>query len=124
MMTHKTVPATMIAVLISRARVGASSLISQPIQSESLGSEPDWRNASRNVALMELFPLRTFDDRDCGRAHAEKILVGIFDLDANRKALRDSHPRQFALHVRHACGRQIALAFGFPCASESLNLPA
>src|ERR1700731_1732570 len=55
MITHKTAPATMIAVLILRALVGASSRFNQPIQSESLGSEPDWRCASRNVALMELF---------------------------------------------------------------------
>src|SRR6266513_2069174 len=85
MMTHKTAPATMMAVLILRALVGASSRLSQPSQSESIG------RASTNVALI-LFRWRTFDDRDRGRAHAEKILVGIVDFDANRKALRDSDP--------------------------------
>src|SRR4030095_11066180 len=66
MITHKTAPPARIAVRILRARVGASSRLNQPIQSESLG------RASRKVALMELFPRRTFDDRDRGRAHAEQ----------------------------------------------------
>src|SRR5882672_10270432 len=101
MITHKTTPPTMIAVRISRARVGASSRFNQPVQSESLG------RASSNVALMELFPRRTFDDRNRRRAHAEKIFVGIFDFDANRKALRDAHPVQFAFNVRDTGGRQI-----------------
>src|SRR5438105_8195085 len=86
MMTHKTAPPTMMVVRISRARVGASSCRNQPIQSESRG------RASRNVSLMELFGWRTFDDRNGGRAHAEKIDIRIFDFDANRKALRDAHP--------------------------------
>src|SRR5438874_10257114 len=103
MMTHKTAPATMMAVRISRARAGASSCRNQPIQSESRGC------ASRNVALMKLFP-RTLDDRDRGRAHAEEIWVGIFDFDANRKALRDPHPVQFAFNVRNSRWRQIELA--------------
>src|SRR6266550_3535713 len=55
MMTHSTAPPTMMAVLILRALVGASSRRNQPSQSESLGSEPDWRNASRNVALIDYF---------------------------------------------------------------------
>src|SRR6266496_584801 len=80
MTTHKTAPATMMAVLILRALVGASSRLSQPSQSESIG------RASTNVALIELF-LRTLYDRNRGRAHAEKIRVGIFDFDANREAL-------------------------------------
>src|SRR6266436_596460 len=55
MMTHKTAPATMLAVLILRALVGPSSRLSQPSQPESIGSEPDWRNASTNVALINYF---------------------------------------------------------------------
>ncbi len=86
MMTHKTAPATMMAVLISRGCVGASSRLSQPIQSESSG------RASRNVALMKLFLWRTFDDRDRGRPHTEKVRVWIFDLDAHGETLGDSHP--------------------------------
>jgi hypothetical protein len=86
MITHKTAPPTRIAVRILRARVGANSLFSQVIQSELT------ERASRNVALMELFLRRTFDDRDRGRAHAEKIDIRIFDFDPNRKALRDSDP--------------------------------
>src|ERR1700719_1934540 len=104
MMTHKTAPATMMAVLILRALVGASSRLSQPSQSESTESEPDWRNASRNVALMDSFP-RTFDDRDRGRAHPEKIGIGILHFDAHRKALRDADPVQFAFHIRYTGGR-------------------
>src|SRR5215471_20988895 len=99
MMTQSTTPRTRIPVLISRKRVGASSRLNQPIQSESIG------RASRNVALMELFRRRTFDDRDRGRAHTEKILVGIFDFDADREPLRDAYPVQLALYVRHARGR-------------------
>src|SRR4051812_31137536 len=105
MSTHKTAPATMMAVRILRACVGASSLLNQWFQSESSG------RASRNVALMKLFRWRTLDDRDCGRAHPEKILVGTLDFDANRESLRDTHPVQFALHVGHAGRRQIDLAF-------------
>ena len=86
MITHKAAPATMMAVLILRALDGASSRLSQPSQSESSG------RASRNVALTKLFRRRTFDDRNRGRAHAEKIGIRIFDFDANRKALRDSDP--------------------------------
>src|SRR5437879_7663804 len=117
MMTHKTAPATMMAVRISRARAGASSCRNQPIQSESGGC------ASRNVALMELFP-RTLDDRDRGRAHAEEIRVGIFDFDANRKALRDAHPVQFAFQVRNSRWRQLELALRLHRPSDSLNLSA
>src|SRR5207244_10222954 len=94
MMTNKSAPATMMAVRILGACVGASSLLNQWFQSESSG------RASRNVALTKLFRRRTFDDRDRGRPHAEKILVGIFDFDANQKALRDSDPVHFASHVR------------------------
>src|SRR5262249_11227606 len=118
MMTQSTTPATRIAVLISRKRVGASSRLNQPTQSESIG------RASRNVALMELFRRRTFDDRDRGRAHTEKILVGIFDFDAHRKTLRDADPVQFALHIRHAGGRQIDLALRFNSPSDSLHFSA
>src|SRR6266446_10976188 len=100
MMTHKTAPATMMAVRILRARVGASSRRNQAIQSESMD------RASRNVALMDLFP-RTSDDRDRGRAHAEKVGIGILDFYAHGESLRDADPVQFALHVRHAGGRQI-----------------
>src|SRR6266436_5038805 len=114
MMTHKTAPATMMAVLISRALVGASSCRNQPIQSESIG------RPSRNVALMELF-LRTLDDRDRGRAHAEKIRVGIFDFDANRKALRDAHPVKFAFDVRNSRWRQIDLALRLNRPTNSLH---
>src|SRR6266699_6559174 len=114
MMTHKTAPATMMAVRISLARVGASSCRNQPIQSESIG------RASRNVALMELF-LRTLDDRDRGRAHAEKIRVGIFDFDANRKALRDAHPVEFAFDVRNSRWRQIDLALRLHRPTNSLH---
>src|ERR1700736_3148298 len=98
MMTHKTAPPTMKAVRILRARVGASSRRNQAIQSESMG------RASRNVALMDLFP-RTFDDRHCGRAHPEKIDIRILNLDANWKALRDADPVQLAFHVRNSRGR-------------------
>src|SRR5262249_10821693 len=98
MITQSTTPTTSIAVLRSRKGSGASSCLSQPIQSESIG------RASRNVVLMELFGRRTLDDRDRGRAHAEKILVRIFDFDAHGKTLRDAHPVQLALHVRHARG--------------------
>jgi hypothetical protein len=41
---------------------------------------------------MTSFVRRTFDDRNRGRAHAEKIDIRIFYFDANRKALRDSDP--------------------------------
>src|SRR5216117_3112301 len=92
MMTHKAAPATMMAVRILRACVGASSLLNQWFQTESSG------RASRNVALTKLFRRRTFDDRDRGRPHAEKILVGILDFDTDRESLRDAHPVQFALH--------------------------
>src|SRR5438128_1075589 len=98
MITHKTAPATMMAVLILRALVGASSRRNQAIQSESMG------RASRNVALMDLFP-RTFDDRDRGRAHPEKIGIGILDFDAHGESLRDAHPIQFTFHIGHAGGR-------------------
>src|SRR4029453_16050806 len=99
MMTQSTGPATRIAVLTSRKRVGASSRLSQPIQSESIG------RASRNVVLMKSFTRRTFDDRDGGGAHPEKILVGIFDFNTDRARLRDAHPVEFAFHIRHAGGR-------------------
>src|SRR6266513_4772281 len=49
MTTHKTAPATMMAVLISRGYVGASSLFNQPIQLESID------RASTNVALIDYF---------------------------------------------------------------------
>src|SRR5882724_13311913 len=115
MITHKTAPATMMAVLTLRALVGASSRLSQPSQSGSIG------RASTNVALMDLFP-RTFDDRNRGRAHPEKVGIGTLDFDANRKALRDAHPVQLALHIRNTGGRQIDLAFGFHCPPDSLHL--
>ena len=99
MMTQSTTPRTRIAVLISRKRVGASSRLSQPIQSESIG------RASRNVALTELFRRRTFDDRDGGRAHAEKIVVGIFDFDADREPLSDAYPVQLPLYDRDCAKR-------------------
>src|SRR5258708_27253997 len=92
MITHKPAPPTMMAVRILRARVGASSRRNQPIQSESMG------RASTNVALMDLFP-RTFDDRDRGRAHPEKVGIGIFDFDANRELLRDADPVQLSFHA-------------------------
>src|SRR6266403_4942913 len=49
MMTHKAAPATMMAVRILRACVGASSLLNQWFQSESIGP------ASTNVALIDYF---------------------------------------------------------------------
>ena len=85
MMTHKTAPATMMAVRISRGCVGASSCRNQLIQSESTS------RGSRSVTLMELFP-RTLDDRDRGRAHAEEIDIGIFDFDAHGESLRYANP--------------------------------
>src|SRR6266567_5356002 len=115
MITHKTAPATMMAVLILRACVGASSLLNQWFQSESSG------RASRNVALTKLFRRRTFDDRDRGRPHAEKILVGIFDFDADWKTLGDAYPVQLAFHVRNSRRRQIDFAFGLHCPSDSLH---
>src|SRR6516225_6495158 len=115
MMTHKTTPTTRMTVLIWRRRVGANSRFNQPTQSESSGC------ASSKVALIELFPRRTFDDRDRGRAHAEKILVRVFDFDTHRKALRDAHPVEFALHVRNAAEWQIDLAFGLHCPSDPLH---
>src|SRR5437016_10607800 len=115
MMTHKTAPATMMAVRILRACVGASSLLNQWFQSESSG------RASRNVALTKLFPRRTFDDRNRGRAHAEKILVGIFDFDADWKTLGDAYPVQFAFHVRNSRRRQIDFAFRLHCPTDSLH---
>src|SRR5215467_423226 len=96
MITQSTTPMTSIAVLRSRKGSGANSCLSQPNQSESTG------RASANVVAMELFRWRTFDDCDRGCAHAEKILVWTFDLDAYREALRDPHPVQFALHVWHS----------------------
>src|SRR5690242_18196093 len=115
MMTQSTGPATRIAVLTSRKRVGASSRLSQPIQSESNG------RASRNVALMKSFARRrSFDDRDRRSAHAEKILVGIFDFDANRETLRDTDPVQFAFHIRHTRRREIEFAFSLHRPSDSL----
>src|SRR5262249_32099488 len=95
MMTHKTVPPTMIAVRISRSRVGLSSCFKNPIQSES-SDRVSWK-----AALISSLP-RTFDDRDRGRTHAEKILVRIFDFDSDREPLRDTDPVQLALHVRHS----------------------
>src|SRR5205807_6294881 len=115
MITHKTAPPTMMVVRISRARVGASSCRNQPIQSESRG------RASRNVSLMELFGWRTFDDRNGGRAHAKKIDIRIFDFDANRKALRDAHPVQFAFDVRNSRWRQIELALRLNRPTYSLH---
>src|SRR6266487_4150445 len=115
MMTHKAAPATMMAVRILRACVGASSLLNQWFQSESSG------RASRNVALTKLFRRRTFDDRDRGRPHAEKILVGIFDFDADWKTLGDAYPVQLAFHVRNTRRRQIDFAFGLHCPSDSLH---
>src|SRR6516165_8119149 len=117
MMTHKTAPATIMAVLILRVSVGSSSCLNQPIQLESIG------RASRYVSLMELLARRTFDDRDRGRAHAEKILVGIFDFDAHREPLRDAHPVQLAFHVRNSRRRQIQLALRLHCPSDSLHYP-
>src|SRR3954463_902988 len=116
MMTHKMVPATMMAVRILRALIGASSPLSQPSQSESSG------RASRSVALMKLFRRRTFDDRDRGCAHPEKIEIRIFDLDADRESLRDAHPVQFALHIRNTCRRQVDLAFRLHRPPDSLHL--
>src|SRR5205807_865108 len=118
MMTHKAAPATMMAVRILRACVGASALLNQWFQSESSG------RASRNVALTKLFRRRTFDDRDRGRPHTEKILVWIFDFDTDRESLRDAHPVQFALHIRHAGGRQIEVAFRLHCPTDSLHFAA
>src|SRR5207237_10644448 len=93
MMTHKAAPATMMAVRILRACVSASSLLNQWFQSESSG------RASRNVELTKLFQRRTFDDRDRGPPHAEKILVGIFDFDTDRESLCDQHPVQFEFQI-------------------------
>src|SRR5262249_17893394 len=118
MMTHSTTPTTRIAVLISRKRVGTSSRLSQPTQSESI------RRVSRDVVLMELFRWRTFDDRDRGGAHPEKILVRIFDFDTDRKSLRHSDPVQLALHIRHAGRRQIDFAFRLNRPSDSLHFSA
>ena len=115
MITHKTAPPTMMAVRILRARVGANSRLNQPIQSESLGP------CFEKCRAHKLFPRRTFDDRNRGRAHAEKILVRIFDFDTNGESLRDSDPIQFALHIRDTGGRQIDLAFGLHCPSDSLH---
>src|SRR5262245_6721731 len=116
MMTQSTGPATRIAVLTSRRGVGASSRFNQPIQSESTG------RASRNVVLMELPRRWAFDDRDRRRAHAEKILVRIFDFDPNWKTLRDANPVELAFHVGHARGRQIDLSFGLHRPSDALHL--
>src|SRR5947208_10131914 len=115
MMTHKAAPATMMAVRILRACVGASSLLNQWFQSESSG------RASRNVALTKLFRRRTFDDRDRGRAHAEKIDIRILDFDTDRESLRDADPVQFALHIRHTRRRQIDFAFRLHLPSDSLH---
>src|SRR5215472_12563068 len=115
MMTQSTTPRTRIAVLISRKRVGASSRLSQSIQSESIF------RTSRNVVLMELFRRWAFDDCNRGRAHAEEVGIRIFDFDADRKALRDAHPVQFALHIGDSGGRQINLAFGLHCPTDSLH---
>src|SRR5207302_10252414 len=100
MMTHKAAPATMMAVRILRACVGASSLLNQWFQSESSG------RVSRNVALPKLFRRRTFDDRSRGCAHAEKILVGFLNFATVRKSLRDAHLVQCAPHISHAGGWQ------------------
>src|SRR5437660_12731478 len=98
MMTHKTAPATMMAVRISRARVGASACRNQPIQSESLG------RASRNVALKELFG-GAFDARNRGRPQPEKIRVGIFDFASNGESVREAHPVKCGSSVRPTGGR-------------------
>src|SRR6266550_5818337 len=58
----------------------------------------------------KLFRRRTFDDRNRGCSHTKKIDIGIFDFDANRKALRDAHPVEFAFDVRNSRWRQIELA--------------
>src|SRR4029453_11834941 len=118
MITHNVTPLTMLAVRISRARVGASSRFNQPTQLESIG------RASSNVALMKLLRQRTFDDRNCRSTHSEKILIGIFDFDPNGKTLRDPHPVQFAFHNRHSAKGQIGLAFGLHCPSNSLHSSA
>src|SRR5215472_1901587 len=99
MMTQSTTQTTRIAVLTLRRRVGASSCLSQPIQSESVGrasrnvaliwlaclicrasvpgAETFYRNALQLMCSAHSFRRRTFDDRDRGRAHTEKILVRI-----------------------------------------------
>src|SRR5262245_26341633 len=118
MMTQSTAPMTRMAVLISRKCVGASSRLSQPTQLESIG------RASRNVVLMELFRRRTFDDRNRGRAHAEKILIRLFDFDPDRETLRDAHPVQFAFHIWDAGCREIDLALRLNRPSDSLHHPA
>src|SRR6476659_3163341 len=64
---------------------------------------------------------RTFDNRYGGRAHAEKILVGIFDFDTDRESLRYAYPVQFPFHVRHPGGRQIDLALWLNSPSNSLH---
>src|SRR6266513_78740 len=58
----------------------------------------------------KLFRRWTFDDRHRGCSHTKKIDIGIFDFDANRKALRDAHPVEFAFDVRNSRWRQIELA--------------
>ena len=64
-----------------------------------------FHRASTNDRAHKLFRWRTFDDRNSGRAHAEKILVGILYFDADGETLRDAHPVQFPFHVRHTGGR-------------------
>src|SRR5215470_8957442 len=115
MMTHKTVPTTMIAVRISRSRVGLSSRFKNPIQSKS-SDRVSWK-----VALIKSLSRRTFDNRHCGSAHPEKILVWIFDFDTNWKPLRDPYPVQFAFHVRNSGRWQVELALGLNCPSDSLD---
>src|SRR5262249_6229415 len=51
----------------------------------------------------------------------EKIGVGIFDFDAYWESLRHADPVQFALHVRNSRRRQIDLAFGLNCPTDSLH---
>src|SRR5215471_16780313 len=64
---------------------------------------------------------RTFDDRNGGGAHAEKILVRILDFNPNWKTLRDANPVELAFHVGHPRGRQIDLAFGLHRPSDALH---
>src|SRR5215468_6111282 len=88
-------------------------------------SVPNGFRIHRNVLQLmrppNSFARRTFDNRHCGSAHPEKILVWIFDFDTNWKPLRDPYPVQFAFHVRNSGRWQVELALGLNCPSDSLD---
>jgi hypothetical protein len=67
-------------------------ILESAVTKSSNGSSACEQVAENNGSSFSFAGCRAFDDRDRGRAHAEKIDIRIFDFDADRKALRDSDP--------------------------------